>query len=254
MNEKILYFDCLAGISGDMTVGALLDLGVEFDYLKNELSKLNIDGYNLESFKTQKNGITGTKFNVLLEHHHHHHDGHNHGEHHHHEHRNLSDIESIIDNSSLNDNIKELSKEMFLEVAKAEAKVHDKELNEIHFHEVGAIDSIIDIVGVAICIDKLAVETIYFSKIHLGTGFVHCAHGNIPVPAPATVEILKGVPVYSTGVNSELTTPTGACIVKTLSKGYSSLPEIEIEKIAYGLGTKDLPITNLLRVYLGKKN
>ncbi len=266
--DNILYFDCLSGISGDMTIGALLDLGVKFEYLKDELSKLNIDGYELEAFKDQKNGITGTKFNVILknshDHEHEHEHKHKHDHEHNHDHdnkhdhdhshgRNYEDIIKLIDESKLNKYVKEISKKMFLEVGIAEAKVHNKKIEEVHFHEVGAVDSIVDIVGVAICIDKLGIEEIVVSPIHVGTGFVKCDHGVIPVPAPATMEILKGILIYSKGIRSELVTPTGASIVKVVGSKFTDMPKMEIEEIGYGLGTKDLEITNVLRVIKGKK-
>ncbi|WP_129599010.1 nickel pincer cofactor biosynthesis protein LarC [Anaerophilus nitritogenes] len=260
--EKILYFDCLSGISGDMSIAALLDLGIDQKDFLNELNKLNIEGYTIQIKKNQKNGITGTDFYVVLhnEHDHSHHDKHDHKHHHKdhthahdHEHRNLYDIEKIIDESSLNENVKNLSKKIFTHVANAEAKVHGKSIDQVHFHEVGAIDSIVDIVGVAICIDLLDIDHIYASPLHVGTGFVKCAHGTIPVPAPATLEILKDIPIYSQGIQSELVTPTGAAIIKSLAKDFIPLPSMAIENIGYGLGKKDLPISNLLRVYIGKK-
>jgi hypothetical protein len=250
--SRILYFDCLSGISGDMIIGALLDLGIDQNLFLEELSKIDVAGYELKIKKGQKNGITGTDFDVIIKDHHHSHE-HNYKGKHHHEHRSLNDIEEIIDNSRLKDNIKDLSKRIFRLVAEAEAKIHNKSIAEVHFHEVGAIDSIVDIIGAAICINLLEVDEIYSSPLHLGTGFVKCAHGNIPVPAPATLEILEGVPVYSKGVESELVTPTGAAIIKTLAKEFKALPEVSIEKVGYGLGKKELEITNLLRVVLGKK-
>ena len=303
--EKILYFECSSGISGDMTIAALLDLGLDKEEFLNKLKKLNLSGYEIEIKKTQKNGITGTDFKVVLDntahpdhihehsddHEHNHHDhehnhndhehnhnddqhshGHNHSNdeknhihdhiesegHHHsdsgkHHHRNLGDIEKLIDESELNDNIKELSKKIFSYVAEAEAKVHNKPLDKVHFHEVGAVDSIVDIVGAAVLIDMLDVDYIYSSAVPIGSGFVNVAHGNIPVPAPATIEILKDVPVYASGIKSEIVTPTGAAIIKTLAEEFCPLPEVEIKKIAYGAGKKDLEITNMLRVYLAEK-
>ncbi|WP_026894503.1 nickel pincer cofactor biosynthesis protein LarC [Clostridiisalibacter paucivorans] len=254
MEEKILYFDCLAGISGDMTIGALLDLGIDNEKFIEELEKLNIDGYELEIKNDQKNGITGTDFNVIIKEHHQHNHSHDHDHHaHSHVHRNLKDIEEIIDASQLNNYIKDLSKKIFKFVAESEAKIHNKDINNVHFHEVGAIDSIVDIVGTAICIDMLEFDKIYASPLHIGTGFVNCAHGNIPVPAPATLEILKGVEVYSTGIKSELVTPTGAAIIKALAEEFIPIPNMTMEKIGYGLGKKDLEITNVLRIYMGKK-
>ncbi len=250
MKNKILYFDILSGISGDMAIGALLDLGIDINVLKTELSKLKIEGFSLSAKKTQKNGITGTKFDVILNEHNHKHDEHHTHEHHH---RTYTDIINIIDSSELNENVKKLSKDMFLEIGLAEAKVHDKSLEEVHFHEVGAIDSIVDIVGVAICIDILSPEEIISSPVHVGTGFVKSQHGVIPVPAPATLEILKGLPIYSNGVRSELVTPTGATIIKTLATDFTNMPEVIIDKIAYGHGSKDLEITNTLRVVMFKK-
>ncbi len=283
MRKKILYFDILSGISGDMAIGALLDLccDMDLDKLNRELKKLNLDGYSIRAAKTQKNGISGTKFDVVLDNaeqqqHNHSHDylhdhlhDHNH-EHahshtheveiecdnnhlHEHHHRSYGDIIFLIESSDLNENVKKLAKDIFLNIGLAEAKIHDKDLNEVHFHEVGAIDSIVDIVGVAICIDALNVDEILSSSVHVGTGFVKSQHGVIPVPAPATLEILKNVPVYSRGIRSELVTPTGAAIIKTLVKDYCTLPEMAIDKIGYGHGTKDLEITNTLRVILGEK-
>jgi len=248
MEEKILYFDCLSGISGDMTIGALLDLGIDKDEFLREISKLNIDEFDLEIKKNEKNGITGIDFDVIIKHSH---DNHDHS--HNHEHRNLENIESIIYNSDLNDDVKNMSKKIFKNVAESEAKIHGKSIDEVHFHEVGAVDSIVDIVGTAICIDLLDVDKIYSSPIHIGTGHVKCAHGVIPVPAPATLEILKGIEIYSTGIKSELVTPTGAAIIKALADNIIDTPQMEIENIGYGIGTKDLDITNVLRVIIGKK-
>lgn len=241
MKEKILYFDCLSGISGDMAIGALLDLGVDRDKFTGELNKLNLSGYTLSLEKGKKNGITGVDVKVFLDQQENHH------------HRNLQVIEDLIDESELNEAVKTLSKKIFREVAIAEAKIHDLHVEEVHFHEVGAIDSIVDIVGVSILIDMLQPDCIFCSPLHVGTGFVKCDHGMIPVPAPATLEILNGVPIYSTGIRSELVTPTGAAIVKVLATEFIPAPLMEIEKVGYGLGNRDLEIANTLRVILGKK-
>jgi uncharacterized protein (TIGR00299 family) protein len=260
---KVLYYDCFAGISGDMNLGALIDLGVDKSYLIKELDKLSISKeFKLKIETKQKMGITGTKVDVILtnniHHEHHHHEEHNeHHEHHHHEehheHRNLRSIYNIIDSSSLNDNIKQLSKDIFNVVAKAEAKVHGKSIDEVHFHEVGAVDSIVDIIGAAICIDNLKVDKIISSTIELGGGFVKCAHGIIPVPAPATSEILNNVPIHLGKVNFETTTPTGAAILKTVVNEFTSSIDFKILKTGYGLGTRDFEIPNVLRVYLGEE-
>lgn len=290
--EKILYFEINSGISGDMTIASLLDLGLDQDKFLSELDKLGLEGYSIKISKVKKNGIKATDFKVILEnndsddqHHkkakgHHHKNkghGHHHGNHEHkhqtedhnnkdhqknknnqsstneNHHRNLNDIQNLIEQSSLNDEVKKLSIDIFKELAAAEAKVHDKEIDEVHFHEVGAVDSIVDIVGAAILINMLDYDHIYASPLSLGRGFTKAAHGIIPVPAPATIEILKGVPVYSSGVKSELVTPTGAAIIKTIAEDFIELPEVEIEKIAYGAGKKDLESTNVLRLYQAKK-
>jgi len=253
---RILYLDCFAGISGDMTLGAFLDLGVKEEILLQGLEKLKADGYRIEISKKDKNGIMGTDVNVILEDDHHHHEHeHNHDDHggysHNHD-RNLHSIEELIDASDLDEKVKILSKEIFKKVAIAEGKIHGKPIEEVHFHEVGAIDSIVDIVGVAICLNDLKVDKVISSPLHTGTGFVHCQHGVIPVPAPATLEILKEaeVPFYSTGIPKELVTPTGAAIVATIADEFGSMPEAKALAIGYGLGKRDLKIANLLRMVL----
>jgi len=274
---KILYYDCFCGISGDMNLGALLDLGVDKEYLRQELAKLNLkDEYELQIKKDIKKGISGTRVDVILKneghtHEHsqepvqHHHsdqqeeqEGHHHHsapikEHTHHDHRNLKDIENIINSSSLSDKVKKLSMDMFMKVAEAEAKVHGKSLFEVHFHEVGATDSIIDIVGAAIALDYLKVDKIMASSIQVGGGFVNCAHGIIPIPAPATVEILRGIPIKSGLVSFETTTPTGAAILSANVETFTDKMDFSIEKIGYGIGHRELDIPNVLRVYLGSE-
>ncbi len=257
---KILYYDCFCGISGDMNLGALIDLGVEPDYLKTELAKLDLpEEYQLEINKETKNGISGTRVNVILGSeqatiedseikHRHVHDVDSHK----HCHRNLKDIEDIIRSSKLDEKIKNRSMEMFYLVAKAEAKVHQKDIHEIHFHEVGATDSIIDFVGAAIALEKLQVEKIMASTVQLGGGFVQCAHGIIPVPAPATVEILKGIPVATGIAAAETTTPTGAAILASNVDAFCDKIHFSIEKTGYGIGYRDLDIPNVLRVFLGE--
>ncbi|ARU48883.1 nickel pincer cofactor biosynthesis protein LarC [Sulfurospirillum diekertiae] len=249
---RVLYYDCLSGISGDMNLGALLDVGVEEAYLRQELSKLSLDSaFELVIQKASKMGIGGTKVTVKLTpqwhiHAHHH-------EHHHHEHRTFKSIEAIINNSTLSPSIKERSLKMFWMVAMAEGKIHGKEPQEVGFHEVGAVDSIVDIVGAAICLEALHVKKIMASKIELGGGFVQCAHGTLPVPAPATLEILKNVPVTLGRVAFETTTPTGAAIIKANVDVYEKMPSLLIEKIGYGIGHKDFSIPNVLRVFLGEE-
>lgn len=249
---RVLYYDCFSGISGDMNLGAMIDLGVDKNYLLEELSKLNLNEYTIEINKEERKGITGTKVNVILqEHHHHHHDLHDHEDHHHH--RNLRDIEEIVYSSELNEDVKKLSMEIFKKVAEAEAKVHGKSLYEVHFHEVGAVDSIVDIVGAAICFKFLKVDKVIASSIEVGKGFIKCAHGILPVPAPATIEILTGIPVKLGNVPFEATTPTGAAIIATLSEEFINDVNFKIDKIGYGIGHKDEgDIPNVLRVFIGE--
>ena len=259
---KILYFDCSSGISGNMTLGALLEVVGDEKYLLEELNKLNVDGYKIEISKQVKNGITGTYVNVILEHdeHHHHHDHHHEGEpehtheHHNHEHRNLYDVNTIIDNSSLDENTKDLAKRIFLRVAKAESKVHNKPLEEVHFHEVGAIDSIVDIVGTAILINKINPDKIISSVVNDGYGFIECAHGTMAVPVPATSEIFtaSNVKFRQIDIDTELVTPTGAAIIAELAEDFVTLPAMVTKKIGWGTGSKDLKIPNVLKVYYGE--
>jgi uncharacterized protein (TIGR00299 family) protein len=255
---KILYYDCFAGISGDMNLGALINLGVPAEHLVNELKKLKVEGYDIRISNELKMGINGTRVNIQLpdlhDHPHNHGQDNHHRKHHnspmHHEHRNIRNIQSIIEASTLNNFIKEKSMAIFHEIAVAEAKIHAKVIDEIHFHEVGAIDSIIDIVGAAICIDYLKPDRIMASSVELGGGFVECAHGVFPVPAPATAEILKGIPVKTGKVDKETTTPTGAAILKVFVDEFTDALHISIVKTAYGIGYYDLAIPNVLRVYL----
>ncbi len=258
---KILYYDCFSGISGDMNLGALVDLGVDGEYLKKELAKLKLDSeFEIIISKGLKKGISGTKVDVILtqeEHHHEHTEDHTHNEnesdeHHEHHHRNLYDIEAIINAADLSDNVKELSRNMFMQVAEAEAKVHGKPIEEVHFHEVGATDSIVDIVGAAIALDYLKADRILASPVQVGGGFVKCAHGLMPVPAPATAEILKGIPTRAGIVPFETTTPTGAAILPANVSQFTETTNFSVEKIGYGLGNRDLDIPNVLRVFWGQ--
>lgn len=255
---RVLYYDCFSGISGDMHLGALLDLGVESHYLKQELSKLSLDReFELVIQKASKQGISGTKVNVNVTHeasHHHSHAHHVWHAHPHHDHRTYASIEALIQKSTLSDAIKKRSLKMFWEVAVAEGKIHGKEPHDVGFHEVGAVDSIVDIVGSAICLEALHIDKIIASKIELGGGFVRCEHGTLPVPAPATLEILKNVPVTLGCVPFETTTPTGAAIIKANVDVYDEKPSLVIEKIGYGIGHKDFTIPNVLRIFLGTEN
>ena len=239
---RVLYYDCFSGISGDMNLGALTDLGVDKEYLINQLLMLNLNEYELLIYRENKMGIEGNRVDVVL----------NHQENHHH--RNLKDIENIINSSLLSQEVKSLSLKMFNKVAEAEGKIHGKSIYEVHFHEVGAVDSIVDIVGAAICILYLKVDKILCSTVEVGSGFVKCAHGVLPVPAPATAEILKGIPIKSLNVPFEATTPTGAAILSANVNSFTDKKEFTISRIGYGLGKKDGNIPNILRVYLGDEN
>ena len=285
---KILYYDCFAGISGDMNLGAMIDLGVDAGYLVGALQKLKLEGYEIRVSEQQRKGITGTRVEVILtgdehrhehghdnEHHehshgHHHHHGtfsiferlkrriipeyyqalENEREHEHHGHRNLNDIEKIIRESDLSDKVKTMSMDIFRMVAQAEAKVHGKSLEEVHFHEVGAVDSIVDIVGAAVCIEYLAPDRIIASPVEMGGGFVNCAHGTFPVPAPATLEIMKGKPMKLGAVPFETATPTGVAILAALADEFTETPAFTIVKTGYGIGHRDTEIPNVLRVCL----
>ena len=247
---KTLYVEPFSGISGNMFMGALFDLGASFAEVKTELAKLNLGEYKLIYEKADKCGIHATHFDVELPEHAEHHHEHEHE--HHHKHRNLKDITTIIDGSTIADPIKEQAKNIFTELAKAEAKVHGKTIEEIHFHEVGAIDTIIDIVGTLLALENLHITKIYTGKLQTGHGFVNCAHGLMPIPAPATAELLTALPNYAGPLDKELVTPTGAVLLRVLATPMSEKPKnFNAEKIGYGAGTWDLPIPNVLRLYLG---
>ncbi len=236
---RILFYDCFAGISGDMNLGALIDLGVDPDYLTNELGKLNIDGFKLKIKTDTRRGITGTLATVVIKN--------KNNE----KHRHLRHIHELVNASTLSENVKKTSLEIFQRIAEAEAKVHNIEIQKVHFHEVGALDSIADIVGAAICLDYLKVDKVMSSPIQLGGGTVKCAHGIMPVPAPATALIVENIPVKSGLVNHEATTPTGAAILAATVDDYTESINIPIAKTAYGIGQRDVSeVPNVLRVYL----
>lgn len=323
---KVLYFDCFSGMSGDMTIGAFLDAGVDYQYLVNELLKMDLKGYSLKAEKTVKNGLAATKFNVMdengnvfghaplfvhchkthshggdhqhdhthdhesdhrhnqgcehnydheddhshdrschghadvqghdhdhgLEHTHGH--DHDHGASEHHAHRGLREIKEIINSSGLNQSVKNLAVKIFENIAAAESKMHNIAVEEIHFHEVGAIDSIIDIVGTAICFDYLKIDKCYVSKIPVSFSFIKTAHGKWPNPAPASLELLKNFTLTKSAVEKELVTPTGAAIIKTLCDPADDLPpDFILEKIGYGAGFHDFEHPNVLRIMTGEK-
>ncbi|MBI1320034.1 MAG: nickel pincer cofactor biosynthesis protein LarC [Candidatus Hydrogenedens sp.] len=315
---KIAYFDCFSGISGDMTVGALLDAGADFGALKAGLDSLGVEGYEISAEKIVKKGVTATKFRVRVEgqeddhhhdhdhahkhdhehhhehdhghehhqqehehshahshahehthshghthehshehehghHHHHHHEPHKHEHKHHHPHRHLRHVEAIIDAGDLPQPVKDGAKASFRILAEAEASVHGMSIESVHFHEVGAVDSIVDTVGAHLALHLLGVEAVYASNVHVGSGTIKCAHGIMPVPAPATARLLRDIPTYGGEVQGELVTPTGAALLKTWAKGYGRSPAMRASAIGYGAGDKDLPDrANVLRVQIGE--
>lgn len=306
--KKALYIEAFSGISGNMLLGALIDLGADAAYIEAELKKMNLGEYELINTRADKCGINAAYFNVKIpgvteaaeaeeahlhehhdwhhchhhahgcegeEHHHHHHEehhcchqhghtaeeahehhcchAHEAGAHHHNEHRNFNDIKTIIENSDLSTNIKDKAVDVFRMLGLAEAKVHGKSLEEVHFHEVGAVDTIIDIVGSCLALENLGIEKIYVSEIKTGFGFVQCAHGLMPVPAPATAELLAHGLLYAKGnIERELATPTGAALMAALAEPSADMPKgFSAEKVGYGAGTRNLEIPNVLRATLG---
>ena len=235
----IAYFDCFSGISGDMTLGALIDLGVPVKWLKDSLEKIPLSGFDLSVATVSRNGIQAKSVDVRVVD-----DVKS---------RDYAEIISMIEKSYLSPNIKQKSLDIFERIADAEAAIHGCPKENVHFHEVGGIDAVVDIVGTALCVDYLGIARIISSKIPLGRGFVSCQHGTLPVPAPATLAILKGVPVYGTQIPQEIVTPTGAAIVVALAESFEEIPDMIIEKTGYGAGKRELKtIPNLLRIITGK--
>lgn len=237
---KIAYFDCFSGISGDMILGAMLDLGVGLDELKAELNKLGLDGYQLNVRSVTKGVIKGSKVEITLSspiqpv-------------------RKLADVQQIIDSSSLIPPIKHKACHIFKRLAEAEAHVHGVTLEEIHFHEVGAVDAIVDVVGAVAGLSLLGIDGVVASPINVGAGMVNTQHGCLPVPAPATVELLKGARIYSSGVEYELATPTGAAIITSLAQSYGHYPPMCLEAVGYGAGDHDIDnFPNMLRIVVGE--
>lgn len=238
---RIIYYDCFAGISGDMNLGAMIDLGVDPDFLKTELQKLNIKGFHLEIQPDMRRGVSGTKATVVVE------NPDNE------KHRHLRHVEELVNQSTLSDKVKADSLKIFDLIAVAEGKVHNISKERVHFHEVGALDSIADIVGAAICLDYLKVDKIMSAPIQLGGGMVKCAHGLMPVPAPATTEIVQNIPVKTGLVQHEATTPTGAAILVAMVDEFTEQINFPISKLGYGIGHRDVSdVPNVLRVYLSE--
>ena len=237
---KILYFDCFAGIAGDMTVAALLELGLPIETLREGLAALPLSGYSLESSRVDRHGIAGTSFKVTLLQQDQ-------------PHRHYYGIADMIEAAPLKPRVKELAQRIFRRLAEAEASVHGVTLERVHFHEVGAVDSIVDIVGTAIGLDHLRIDKIYASPLPFGRGFVQTAHGRLPVPAPATAFLMQGIPLAGDIGEGERVTPTGAAIIAALAEGFGHPPAMKTERIGYGAGEKDFQeLPNLLRLVLGE--
>ncbi len=236
---KLLYLDCFAGISGDMLLGALIDLGVSEDALRAELAKLKLPGYTISTRRVVKQNIAATKFDCDA--------GHEHA------HRSYTEIAGMITGSGLSEIVKRRAVSVFRRLGEAEAKIHGVSLEKIHFHEIGAVDSIVDIVGACVALELLGVDEIQAAPPPLGSGFVETAHGKFPVPAPATLELLKGVPTESSPERCELVTPTGAALLVEFCVKFGPMPAMSIEKIGYGAGSRELLKTpNVLRAVLGE--
>ncbi|MBF0633557.1 MAG: nickel pincer cofactor biosynthesis protein LarC [Nitrospinae bacterium] len=238
---KIAYFDCFSGISGDMTLGAFVDAGLSFDLLKSEIAKTGLQGYGITAGKVKKNGFIATKIDVAV-------DvsavkGHRH----------YPDIVKIIEKSGLKPEVKEIALNVFRVIADAEAEAHGVPVEKVHFHEVGAVDSIVDVVGAAVGFVELGIREVYSSPVNVGSGTVKTDHGVLPVPAPATAHILRGIPTYADGPQMELATPTGAAILKAMAKSFGGQPAMNVTSIGMGAGSHDFPNRpNVLRLFLGE--
>ncbi len=236
---KTLYFDCFAGASGDMILGAMVGAGVDPNFLREQLSLLRVDGFSIDFETVNRSGLSATYARVETAHEH--------------KHRHLSDIKQIIEGSRLSEPVKERAVQIFTRLAEAEARVHNEPIDHVHFHEVGALDAIVDVVGAAICFDYLKIDRFVCSPLHVGSGMVQMAHGRFPIPPPAVAELLKGVPFYATDIKGELLTPTGAAIITTVCNEYGPIPQMTTESTGYGAGTREYQdFPNVLRVLLGE--
>ena len=239
---SLAYFDCFAGAGGDMIVGALLDAGADFAALQQQLARLSVNGLAVRKELVTRGGIAGTRFHVDIEHHEH-------------VHRHLSDVLAIIERAKLSAAVTAKAGRIFRRLAAAEAKVHRVDIEQVHFHEVGAIDSIADIVGACVAMELLGIEKIICSPIPLGSGSVTCEHGLLPVPPPATVELMIGAAIAPCDIKQEMTTPTAAAIFTALAGGYGTMPKMDVAAVGYGAGSRDAgPLPNLLRVYVGSES
>lgn len=235
----VAYFDCFSGISGDMVLGALVDLGLDMEDLAGALTSLDLEEFRLESREVMSYGLRGTKVDVVVP-----------------ESvlvRTFNNIKDLIENSALPEAVKSVSLEIFMRIARAESVIHNKPVDQVHFHEVGAVDSIVDIVGAAYGMHALGIIEVFASPLPLGHGMIKTQHGSIPVPAPAVLEILGDTPTYGRGIPTEIVTPTGAAVVKTLAGAFGTMPPMKLGNIGYGAGTKDIGVPNLLRIITGER-
>lgn len=234
---KIAYFDCFSGVSGDMLIGSLLDAGIEWAVFENELQKIPVDGFAVSAAKVLKKHLSATKFDVeetkqqVF--------------------RSLKDLNRVVEKSALDAQVCKTARAIFLKIAEAEARVHHQPVDKVHFHEIGAVDTIIDVMGTLLCLRLLNIERVVSSPLNVGSGFVTFSHGKYPVPAPATAEILKSVPIYSTESKGELVTPTGAAIISTVADAFGPMPHMTVSSVGYGAGSRDLEQPNVLRVFVG---
>jgi len=236
---KTLYFDCFAGASGDMILGAMVAAGVDPNFLRTQLSTLPVTGFNINFETVNRSGLSATYARVETAHEH--------------KHRHLSDIKQIIEGSGLSDAVKQRAVQIFTRLAEAEARVHNEPVDHVHFHEVGALDAIVDVVSAAICFDALKIDRFVCSPLHVGSGMVKMAHGQFPIPPPAVAELLKGVPFYATEIKGELLTPTGAAIITTVCTEYGPIPQMTADVTGYGAGTREYQdFPNVLRVLIGE--
>ena len=236
---KTLYFDCFAGASGDMILGAMVAAGVDPDALREQLSLLNVEGFKIDFETTARSGLSATYARVVTTDQS--------------KHRHLSHVRRIIEESGVTDAAKKLAIRIFIRLAEAEARVHNEPIEKVHFHEVGALDAIVDVVGAAICFDLLKIDRFVCSPLHVGSGMIQMAHGRFPIPPPAVTELLRGVPFYSGDIKGELLTPTGAAIITTVCTEYGPIPRIKVDRTGYGAGTREYEnFPNVLRVLIGE--
>ncbi len=243
---RTLYLDCGMGAAGDMLMGALLELLPEPETFLAKMRELDLPGIEISAKKSQKCGISGTHMEVLCH-------GQEEGreQEHHHHHTTLADISHILSHLNVSDRVRQNAQAVYAAIADAESRVHGTTIDQIHFHEVGTLDALADVVGVCVLMEMLQVEQVIASPVHVGSGQVHCAHGILPVPAPATALLLEGIPMYTGTIRGELCTPTGAALLRQFVTNFGEMPVMRVEKIGYGLGTKDFEAANALRVMLG---